>query len=93
MQPLWRDLLSGLRQLGRQPIASVAAILSLAAALGAGTLLFALLNTLLLSPVGDIPRADRLVDIGRTTQGQGFDTLALPNLRDLREQLETAQYV
>ena len=93
MQTFWRDLGSGVRQLGRQPIASFAAVLSLAAALGAGTLLFALLNTLLLSPVADIPRSDRLVDIGRTSQGQGFDTLSLPNLRDLREQLEAAQYV
>ncbi|MBL37066.1 MAG: hypothetical protein CMP07_01510 [Xanthomonadales bacterium] len=83
------DLRTAFRQFAQAPLLTLTAAISLAAALGAGTLLFSIVNSLLLSPVAGVPEAERMVEIGRTTQSYGFDSLSLPNLRDLEQSVTT----
>lgn len=87
------DLRTAFRQFTQAPLLTLTAVVSLAAALGAGTLLFSIVQSLMLSPVKGIPQAERMVEIGRTTQSFGFDSLSLPNLRDLDQRLESADAV
>ncbi|MEX2498774.1 MAG: ADOP family duplicated permease [Wenzhouxiangellaceae bacterium] len=83
------DIRAALRQFALAPLLTLTAVVSLAAALGAGTLLFSIVNSLLLSPVAGVADAARMVEIGRTTQSFGFDSLSLANLRDLEHKTTT----
>ena len=87
------DFRTAFRQFAQAPMLTLTAVVSLAAALGAGTLLFSVVNSLLLSPVAGVPDAARMVEIGRTTQSFGFDSLSLPNLRDLEHRTTVASAV
>lgn len=80
-----RNLRSAGRQYLREPLMTSVAIVSLAVALGAGTYLFGFVNLLLLTPPAGLQQPDRLVEVGRSMQGFGFDTLSYPNYRDLAE--------
>ena len=91
MNPFSDDLRTALRQFAQAPLLTMTAVISLAAALGAGTLLFSVVNSLLLAPVAGVPDAERMVDIGRTTQSHGFDSLSLANLRDLEQRSTTTE--
>ncbi|MGK7295456.1 MAG: ABC transporter permease, partial [Candidatus Wenzhouxiangella sp. M2_3B_020] len=93
MTQLLADFRTAMRQFARAPVVTLTAVVSLAAALGAGTLLFSIVQTLMLSPVQGIPEAERMVEIGRTTQSFGFDSLSLPNLRNLDEQVKSAEAI
>lgn len=86
---LIRNLRSAGRQYLREPLMFSVAIVSLAIAMGAGTYLFGFVNLLLLTPPPGLQQADRLVDVGRTMEGHGFDTLSWPNYRDLAAQSKT----
>lgn len=85
------DLRTAFRQFAQAPLLTLTAVVSLAAALGAGTLLFSVVNSLLLSPVAGVPDAERMVEIGRTTQSYGFNSLPLANLRDLERRSTTTE--
>ena len=78
---IFNDLRFGLRQLLARPGFTLAAVLSLAIGIGATAALFAVVNTLLLSPVAGIGAPQNVVEVGRTT-GHGFDTLSYPDFRD-----------
>ncbi|HEX7047107.1 MAG TPA: ADOP family duplicated permease [Gammaproteobacteria bacterium] len=80
-----RNLRSAGRQYLREPMMSSIAIASLAVALGASTYLFGFVNLLLLTPPAGLQQPERLVDVGRTMEGFGFDTLSYPNYEDLAE--------
>lgn len=82
---LLRYLRSAGRQFIKEPLMTSVAIVSLSVALGAGTYIFGLANLLLLTPPA-LEEPAKLVDIGRTTQGHGFDTWSYPNYRDVAEQ-------
>lgn len=86
---LLRNLRSAGRQYLREPLMSSIAIVSLAIALGAGTYLFGFVNLLLFTPPSGLPQAERLVDVGRTMEGSGFDTLSYPNYADLARRAES----
>jgi len=75
--------------LRRSPLFTATAALSLAIGIGANTTIFSIASTLLLRPLPGLTDPGRLVDVGRTQGGRGFDTVSYPNYRDLRERTNT----
>ena len=78
------DLRFGARLLRRSPGFTVTAALMIALGIGANTTIFSVLNALLLRPLSGMVRPDELVMIGRTQNGQGFDTFSYPDYVDYR---------
>ena len=82
---LTRHVRYAARVLARSPLFTLTAVLSLAIGLGANTTIFTIANALLLAPTRGVAEMDRLVDIGRTQDGRGFDTVSYPTYLDLRD--------
>jgi len=87
------DLRVSLRRMAKSPGFTVAAVASLAIGIGATTAIFSVVQALLLRPLDGIAQPERLVDIGRTTDGEGFDTFGYPDLVDLREHAKSLDQV
>ncbi len=81
------------RLLLRSPLFTATAILSLSLGIGANTAIFTAANALLLAPTAGIREMDRVVDLGRTVDGTGFDTVAYPLYADLRERVPVFENV
>ena len=64
MSGLVQDLRYGLRQLRRSPGFTIAAVLTLAVAIGANAVVFAALDGLVLRPL-NVPHAESLFEVGR----------------------------
>src|SRR5687768_8308060 len=77
------------RALLRTPIFTLTALLSVAIGVGATTAIVTVTNTLLLRPPPGIGAPERLVNIGRTQEGQGFDNFSYPNFVDYRDGAKT----
>jgi hypothetical protein len=94
MTTLWQDTLHGFRRLLKRPGFTAVAALSLALGIGANTVVFSLINGLLLRPL-DYPEPARLVWVwsvplqNRTAQG---NTLA-PSFFALRDQNQSFRAV
>jgi predicted permease len=73
------------RGLAAAPAFTATAVLSLAIGLGANAAIFTVVHALLLAPPPGVPAPDRLVDIGRTTAGTGFDSVSYRTFTDLRD--------
>ena len=80
-----------LRLLARTPLFALTAIASLAIGIGANTAIFTAANALLFAPTAGVREMDRLVDIGRTTEGRGFDTVSYATYADLRDRIRAAE--
>ena len=89
LETAWQDLRYGLRLLRRSPVFTATAALSLAIGIGANATIFSLAAAVLMRPLPGLADPARLVDIGRTTNGEGFDTATYPNFKDLRERVTT----
>ena len=87
------DVRYALRQIHRRPAFTVVAAVSLAVGVGANTAIFSAANALLLRPVAGVSGHDRVVELGRTTQGRGFDSFAYPDFLDLREGVPALEHV
>ena len=84
MLDLWQDVGYALRLLRRNPLFTLTAALSLAIGIGANTTIFTIVDALLLRGPAGVGEPDRLVDIGRSQNGHGFDTNSYPNFLDIR---------
>ena len=89
-----RDLRYGLRQLHRSPGFTLTAILTLALGLGANTVVFSLINALLLRPL-PVPHADELavINILRSDTPEPNYSFSAPLLRALEKRHDAFQYL
>lgn len=88
-----QDVRYGMRGLLRSPLFAATAILSLAIGIGANVTIFSVASGLLLRPLPGLTDPARIVDVGRTQNGSGFDTSSYPNYRDFRERVTTLEGV
>jgi predicted permease len=79
-----QDVRYAVRLLRRNPIFALTAAASLAIGIAATTTIFTIANALLLRPPVAVAEPGRLVDVGRSQNGQGFDTNSYPNYLDIR---------
>jgi putative ABC transport system permease protein len=79
-----QDLRYAARLLRRNPLFALTAALSLAIGIGANTTIFTVANALLFRPPTGVVDARRLVDVGRSQNGRGFDNNSYPNYLDVR---------
>jgi putative ABC transport system permease protein len=84
-----QDARYALRLLRQSPVFTLTAALSLAIGIGANTTIFSVASALLMRPLPGLADAGRLVDIGRTRNGRGFDTVSFPTYTDVRERATT----
>ncbi len=93
LDTVWEDVRYGARWLARSPVFACTAAISLAIGIGANTTIFAVANALLLRPLPGVVEPSQLVDIGRTQEGNGFDTSSYPNYLDVRARARTVSDV
>lgn len=73
------------RALTRSPIFALVAVLSVAIGSGATTAIVTLFDAMLLRPPPGVGHAERLVTVGRTQDGRGFDNFSFPTFQAYRE--------
>jgi predicted permease len=88
LQSLGRHLRDATRLLLRTPAFAAIAVLSLAVGIGANTTIFTAANAIALAPTPGLAHQDGLVDIGRSHDGRGFDTVSYLTYADLRDQTD-----
>jgi predicted permease len=79
-----QDIRHAARLVRRNPLFAVTATLSLAIGIGANTTIFTIANVLLFKPAPGVVEPGRLVDVGRSQDGDGFDNGSYPNYLDIR---------
>ena len=79
-----QDLRYAARLLRRNPLFALTAVASLAIGIGANTTIFTIANALLFKPPAGVVEPGRLVDVGRSQDGKGFDNGSYPNYLDIR---------
>src|SRR5687767_6094522 len=79
--------------LRRAPGFTITAALTIALGIGANTTIFSILNALLLRPLAGTVRPDELVQLGRTQEGQGFDTFSYPDYLDYRAATRSLSHI
>lgn len=75
LQGLWRDVRFSVRSIRRSPSITVAVVLTLAIGIGANTVIFSVVNSVLLQPL-PYPDADRLVAVSHTAPGVNVANVA-----------------
>lgn len=89
--PLFSDVRYAIRVLIRSPLFSITAILSLAIGIAASTAIFSLADAMLFRPRVGITEPERVVDIGRSMRGEGFDNFGYPLFAAMRERNTTLE--
>ena len=84
-----QDAKYAIRWLRHSPLFTAVAALSLAIGIGANTAIFSVANALLLKPLPGLSEPATLVDLGRTTNGRGFDTVGYQYYQAIRERSRT----
>src|SRR5262249_46710583 len=77
------------RLVRRNPLFALTATLSLAIGIGANTAIFTVVNALFLRSPAGVQKPDRLVDIGRSQDGGGFDNNSYPDFLDVTRRVPT----
>ena len=85
LETLGQDVKFAVRLLRQSPLFTLTASLSLAIGIGANATIFGVASAMLLRPMPGLADSERLMDIGRTQEGDGFDTVSYPNYRDFKE--------
>lgn len=85
------DIRYALRLLARSPLFAVTAIVSLALGLAATTVIFTLVDALVLQVSPGVREPARVVDIGRSTNGSGFDNMTHVAFRYLRDHTQSLE--
>ena len=83
MDEIRQDIRYALRGLRQKPLFAMVAILSIAIGVGANATIFSVVNALLLRAPRGIGEPQRVVEVGRTSQGRGFDTFSYPELQSI----------
>jgi predicted permease len=81
LESIWADVRFALRQLRRSPGFTIAAVLTLALAIGANAVVFGMLNALILRPL-NVPQAQSLYGI---EHGSDYGYQSYPDYLDLRD--------
>lgn len=82
LESIWSDVRFALRQLRRSPGFTVAAVLTLALAIGANAVVFSILNAFLLRPL-DVRQPDRLYELQHGAETSSYQSY--PDYLDLRD--------
>ena len=93
MDILLRDLRNGIRRLQRDRLLTVTAVVSLALGIGANTAIYTVVSALLYRPQPGISAPDRLIDIGRTQAGYGFNPVSYPDYLALAARATKLEHV
>lgn len=81
------DAKHAVRRLAKRPLFGIVAAGSLAIGIGANTAVFSVANAVLLRPLPGIAEPERVVELGRSHRGSGFDTFAWPDFQDIRAEV------
>jgi predicted permease len=87
METLWQDLRYGARMLLKSKGVTIIAVLSLAVGIGANTVIFSLVNAILLRS-RPVARPDELVELYTSDQRDLYHPTSYPSYVDLRERAE-----
>jgi predicted permease len=82
IESMWADVRFAFRQLRKAPGFAVAAVVTLALAIGANTVVFAVLNALVLRPL-NVPAGKNIYVVGHAHSMWGYESY--PNYLDLRD--------
>jgi predicted permease len=93
MESLRYDLAHATRAVRRRPLLAIVAALSIAIGIGATTSILSIANTLLRQPLPGIAEPERIVEVGRTDRGDGFDTFSYVDFLDLRQATGTFSHL
>ena len=89
LESIRQDARHAARGLLRTPVFALTAILSLAIGIGGTAAIYSLVNSLLLSAPPGVGHPDRVVNVGRTQDGNGFDNFSYLTFADLRDRNTT----
>lgn len=76
LESLWADTNHVLRRLRRAPLFTAIALITLAVAVGANTVIFSVVNGVLLKPLS-YPNPDRLIAVDTSSQQMGFRKMGI----------------
>jgi predicted permease len=85
------DVRYALRLLARSPLFAVTSIVSLALGLAATTVIFTLVDALVLQASPGVREPARVVDIGRSTDGSGLDNMSYVAFKYLRDHTQSLE--
>ena len=83
------DVRYAVRGLVRSPVFSLTAMLSLAIGVGGTAAIYSIANAVLLSAPPGVGHPDRVVNVGRTQDGRGFDNFSYITYTDYRDRNST----
>ena len=94
MRTFWQDLRYGARMLTKSPGFTLIAVAALALGIGANTVIFSVVNTLLLRPLA-FPHSEQLTAIlvKDPDTGEFYSAYSYPNFQDIRDQNQVFEHV
>ena len=92
LEDLWHDFRYALRTLGQRPGFAAVALLTLALGTGANTVMFTLINSVLLKPLA-YPEPEKLMTISVATEKFGQSFVSYPDYLDLKRDAHTFEQV